>query len=69
MNSSVIAFDTSYTHLNLNYSHSIVETVDIPNIFGSNIAIYSVENKNNVDNDFNIVAQNDNQHPCLDVIL
>ena len=60
INSSVIAFDRFYTHLNLNFSHPIVETIDIPKTFGSNAAIPSDENRNNVGRDFNIVTQHDN---------
>ena len=37
--------------------------------FESNVAIPRVEDRNSDNNDFNIVAQNDNQHLCLNVIL
>ena len=69
INFSFIAFDTYYTHLNLNFSHSIVESVDIPNNFGSDVAIPRVEDSNDVNSNFNIFAQNNNQYSYLDVIL
>lgn len=61
--------NTYYTHLNLILSHCVVENIDIPETFESNVAIPSVENENNVDSDFNTIIQSDNQYSFLDVIL
>ena len=46
----------------------IVETLEISKTLASNIPIPMVENRNNVNSDFNNASQNDNQHQRLDVI-
>ena len=61
INSSFIAFDTYYTHLDHNFIHSIVESVDIPKTFASNVAIPRIDDSNDINSNFNIVVQNDNQ--------
>ena len=50
-----------------NVNHLIVETLKIPNAFGFYVAVPKVQNRYNVNNDFNIVAQDDNQHLYLNV--
>ena len=54
------AFDTYYTYLNLNLSYSIVESVDVAKNVVSNVAISRVDDSNDVNSAFSIVAKIDN---------
>ena len=65
---SLIALDTYYTYLNLNFINSIVETVYILKTFASNATIPRVDDSNSINSDLNIVAQHDGQDSCFDRI-